>query len=222
MGHVRENDAARGGAGLFWPLIFSLPDMAPPPVLAAIAIVAALAYSWRSHGTRGLKSVRAVHDGREYRVRDRADAQLASDTLAEIVRRCLALIDRLRAEAPDDPRTARVAERFNPDVVSELAEDEEGTSYSIDKGAQLVFCVRSKESGAIERMNTLMYVAVHELAHLAVPANVIGHPPEFWATFKWLLDHAVKAGVYTFEDYGEKEESYCGIEITSNVLAASA
>jgi len=191
--------------------------MAPPPVTAAIAIVSALAYSWYAHGTRGMKSVRAVRDGREYRVRDREDAQAASETLAEIVRRCLALIAHLREKAADDPRTERLARRFDPEVVSELAEDEEGTSYSVDKGRSLVFCVRSRESGEIERMNTLTYVAVHELAHLAV--DVIGHPPEFWKAFGWLLRHAVDAGVYAFEDYGKSEERYCGIDINSNVLA---
>ena len=39
-----------------------------------------------------------------------------------------------------------------------------------------------------------MFVAIHELAHIA--SETIGHNDEFWNNFKFLLDNAVEIKIY--------------------------
>jgi hypothetical protein len=62
----------------------------------------------------------------------------------------------------------------------------------------------------------MMFVALHEMAHLATES--IGHTPEFWKNFKWLLGEAVKINIYTSQDFNNKPVEYCGVKITDNPL----
>ena len=59
-----------------------------------------------------------------------------------------------------------------------------------------------------------MFVAIHEIAHIMTKS--IGHKPEFWNNFKFLLENAKEIGVYTPEDYKKNPRSYCGMKITDN------
>jgi predicted metal-dependent hydrolase len=51
------------------------------------------------------------------------------------------------------------------------------TSYSVNKGEELSFCLTSKKTNELHDVNLLMYVAIHELSHIACPE--IGHGPLF-------------------------------------------
>ena len=62
--------------------------------------------------------------------------------------------------------------------------------------------------------NTLTFVALHELAHIM--SKTIGHNTEFWNNFKFLLEHAVKIGIYDPIDYKKKPKKYCGMTISDN------
>ena len=64
--------------------------------------------------------------------------------------------------------------------------------------------------------NTLTYVAIHELAHLAT--EEIGHIQVFWDNFRSLLEIATEHGLYNYVDYSLKPQPYCGLVISSNVL----
>jgi hypothetical protein len=46
----------------------------------------------------------------------------------------------------------------------------------------------------------------------------IGHKEEFWSNFKFLLENAVRAHIYTAIDYGKKPIQYCGILIDESPL----
>lgn len=157
-------------------------------------------------------------DGARYLVRRAEDSQEAADTLAHINARVQRLLARLEAAAPDDDRTRALRERYNPAALSEGGHNSGYTSYSVNKGEKIVMCLRSRggpdENGDIERFNTLMYVALHELAHLVT--DEVGHTAAFWENFRWLLAEAGEAGVYTPVDYSREPEEYCGISITSS------
>ena len=62
--------------------------------------------------------------------------------------------------------------------------------------------------------NTLMYVAIHELAHIAT--KEIGHTPNFWRNFKFLLTQAKLINVYNPIDYKNEPQEYCGMTIKDN------
>ena len=62
--------------------------------------------------------------------------------------------------------------------------------------------------------NTLMFVALHEMAHVA--SKSIGHNTEFWDNFQFLIEEAESFQLYTPIDYSKKNAEYCGMTITSS------
>lgn len=67
------------------------------------------------------------------------------------------------------------------------------------------------------RTNAMMYIGVHELAHFLT--DKYGHEhDEFWELFRTLLHKAVDLGLYTPRDYSKEPISYCGYELTDNIL----
>jgi predicted metal-dependent hydrolase len=107
--------------------------------------------------------------------------------------------------------------KFNPDKISEGSNHSEHTSFSINKGEKIVFCLRSKDDkNKLVDLNTMMFVALHELAHVCTES--VGHEPEFWDNFRWLLHEAINIGVYKEQDFKSKPVPYCGINITESPL----
>jgi hypothetical protein len=90
------------------------------------------------------------------------------------------------------------------------------TSYCVNKGEELVFCLRHKPTLKLHNLNLMMYVAIHEMAHTACPEN--GHPPLFVFIFREFLLIGKNIGLYTYEDYTQVPVNYCGMELNSNVL----
>jgi hypothetical protein len=71
-----------------------------------------------------------------------------------------------------------------------------------------------KDNNDLIDENTLTFVAIHELSHVATQS--IGHKSEFWANFKFLLEEAKEAGIYSPKDYKSSPQEYCGMKITDN------
>jgi hypothetical protein len=92
----------------------------------------------------------------------------------------------------------------------------EYTAYSENKGEKLAFCLNKERQGETNMIDehTLMFVAIHELSHIATKS--IGHKTEFWDNFKFLLENAKECGVHKPKDYKEKPAQYCGMDIKDN------
>lgn len=90
------------------------------------------------------------------------------------------------------------------------------TSFSINKGEEIAFCLRSKKTGNIHELNLLMYVAIHEMAHIACPE--IGHGALFKKIFRFLTETAIELGLYYKENYDSKPVEYCGMVLSSTIL----
>jgi predicted metal-dependent hydrolase len=73
------------------------------------------------------------------------------------------------------------------------------TSYSVNKGEELSFCLTSKKTNELHDINLLMYVAIHELSHIACPE--IGHGALFKKIFKKFIDVSIELNIYTKVDY---------------------
>ena len=161
--------------------------------------------------------VRSTVDNNEYLVRNEKDNKEASNLLAKINIKLLKLIDVLKKEHPEDERTKRVIKNYDPTALSESDESNKYTSYSVNKGEQIVFCLRMRNANnTLVDENTLTYVAIHELGHLAT--KEIGHLNVFWSNFKWLLKIATEHGIYKYVDYSQNPQPYCGLVISSNIL----
>ena len=100
-----------------------------------------------------------------------------------------------------------------------MRETEKGskhTSYSVNKGEKIVFCIRDKKTHELVDINTMMFVAIHELAH--VMTKSVGHTEEFWNNMRYLLKKAIKINVYKKVDYRDNPKPYCGTKITDSPL----
>ena len=85
----------------------------------------------------------------------------------------------------------------------------EGDSSFTEDKKTITLCLRDPQSGSVYDMNTLMYVSLHELAHI-ITKEYDEHGPEYKKNFKMLLDHAQKLGI--FDPTKGIEHNYCGIK----------
>ena len=162
-----------------------------------------------------LKCVVSTVDGNKYCVREREKLELAANLLATVTQRMKDMVKYMKEKHPEDPRTIRLVEGFNPKKVSETLPTSELTAYSENKGEKLAFCLNTtKEGNKLIDISTLTFVALHELSH--VMTESIGHKQEFWQNFKFLLENAKAAGIYSPVDYKKNPKEYCGMKINDN------
>jgi len=159
-------------------------------------------------------------DGRSYVVKSLPNKDKAADLLAKMNRRLILLVKHMIENKDgkfNQVDVDRLNANFNPDNISEGTDKTNYTSYSINKGEKIVFCLRSRDGkNKLVNLNTVMYVAVHELGHLMT--EEIGHPASFWTNFRILLKEAIALGLYKKVDYAAKPVEYCGIHIKSSVI----
>ena len=163
-----------------------------------------------------LKCIISGVDGKKYCVRERRKLELAADKLANTANGMQKLVDHCAKTFPDRDNVKRLKEGFNPKKIQETLPTSEYTAYSENKGEKIAFCLDKNKDGkgGLIDSNTLMFVAIHELAHVA--SESIGHTDEFWRNFKFLLQEAEKINIYVPEDYKNKPKEYCGMDITDN------
>lgn len=157
-------------------------------------------------------------DGKTYRVRDMPDKQKAADLLARVRAKMNQLYASTRQKFPDKPQVKQWVQNFQPsaDRFLEATPDAEHTSYSINKGEKVHLCLRQRQ-GADETLvdeNVMVFVALHEMAHVITPT--VGHGPDFWNNFGWLLKQAESIGIYHYQDFKAQPVSYCGLHITDS------
>ena len=162
-----------------------------------------------------LKCIISDVDGKKYCVRERSKLSLAADRLATVNQKLAKLVDHCKKEFPERENVIRLVEGFNPKKISETLPTSEFTAYSENKGEKLAFCLNTEKNGNnLIDPNTLTFVAIHELAHIATKS--VGHKDEFWSNFKFLLGEAAKINIYNQTDYKKKPVRYCGMTITDN------
>jgi hypothetical protein len=81
----------------------------------------------------------------------------------------------------------------NLDILNNLIMVEDNESYTINKKV-IHLCTKDPRNGRYYDKNTLMFVVLHELAH--VLCSDVGHTDSFSVINQALLDHAVKCGFY--------------------------
>lgn len=182
-------------------------------IIASILILSVFMY-YEERFTE-LSYTKSTVDNKEYLVRNREDKQDAADLLANIGKRLDKLVKSLAIEMPDDSRIQRLENRFKPEKISETISNTNHTSYSVNKGEKIVFCIRTKdEKEELIDINTILFVGIHELAHIMTES--IGHTDEFWNNMKLLLKFAIKKKIYEYVDYNAQPVPYCGTTITDS------
>ena len=162
-----------------------------------------------------LKCIISDVDGKRYCVRERMTMELAANLLASVTQKLKDLVIYCAKNFPDNEKVQRMVQKFNPTKISETLPTSEYTAYSENKGEKLAFCLNTqKNGGKLIDINTLTFVAIHELAHIMTISE--GHKQEFWQNFKFLLEQAKAANIYDPVNYKKNPETYCGMDITDN------
>jgi predicted metal-dependent hydrolase len=162
-----------------------------------------------------LKCIISSKDGNRYCVRERQKMELAADLLADVTQKMKDTVNYLKQKHAEDPRTIRLVKNFNPQKITETLPTSELTAYSENKGEKIAFCLNKTKNGSkLIDINTLTFVALHELSHVATES--VGHNQDFWQNFKWILQSAKEAGIYAPIDYKKYPEEYCGMNINDN------
>jgi hypothetical protein len=155
-------------------------------------------------------------DGKQYKVRDMPDKQAAADLMAKLRIRLTKLCNILEQKYPDKPQVKLMIKNFrsDPQRFLESTPDSQHTSYSVNKGESIHLCLRQRD-GPDESLvdeNVMMFVALHELAQVCTES--VGHGPDFWNNFGWLLKEAEANNLYSYTDFSAHPVSYCGVYIT--------
>lgn len=163
-----------------------------------------------------LKCIVSTVDGNKYCVRDREKLQDAADLLAKITGKTQKLVEYMADKYPDQANVKRLVAGYNPKQIMETLPTSEYTAYSENKGEKIAFCLNKKRKGEDHMIDedTLTFVAIHELSHVATKS--IGHKTEFWDNFKFLLENAKAAGIHEPIDYKTEPVEYCGMDIHDN------
>jgi hypothetical protein len=163
-----------------------------------------------------LRCIVSTIDGKKYCVRERNNIQNASNLLARTTEKLEYLVENVGQRYPDRENVQKLVKNFNPTTIKETLPTSEYTAYSENKGEKIAFCLNKKktDNDNLIDSNTLMFVAIHEIAHIMTTS--VGHTEEFWNNFKFLLENAVELKIYTPVDYKKEPEGYCGMDITDN------
>jgi len=163
-------------------------------------------------------TVRSTVDGKEYKVRDLSDKQQAANLLATLRVKLVKLCDALEKKYPDKPQVKLMVHNFrsDPERFLEATPDSEHTSSTVNKGESIHMCLRQRD-GTDESLvdeNVMMFVALHEFAHVCTKS--VGHDPEFWNNFGWLLKEAEAMNLYRYTNFAAHPVNYCGVHITDS------
>lgn len=193
-----------------------------------VIILLVILYVYLEGRSYEVKFVKSSVNGKEYLVRNLPDKQEAANLIAKLSLKLEKVVNyisnndlnsiiknvglKIKDKKKLETDFKRLQNNFNPDKIKESTPDAKFTSYSVNKGEELVFCVRIKKEGdKLMDINPMTFVALHELSHLMTKS--VGHTQEFWDNFKIILQISIHIGVYKHIDFQINPEPYCGIEI---------
>lgn len=142
------------------------------------------------------------------------DHHVAVDYLVEANKRIVILGQHLKKKYHDQcpvkqAQIQNLLNRYQPDKLTENSPKVKNeSSYTLNKGKMIAMCLRDKKTFDVHDFDTIMFVYLHELAHVATDATQ--HEPGFWITFKWLLGEAEECGIYKNINFKEQPVNYCG------------
>lgn len=191
------------------------------PILIGVALVF-IGYLTSSKLVGNNVLIKSSLDGRMYNVRYDTDDHLESaNTLAELHKRLYVLSNSL------DSRNIyhkRILQKLKTIHISEnpvKIPSTDLTSYTVNKGEELVMCLRNPKTSKIHDIDILTYVMIHEISHVACPE--VGHTPLFKKIFANLLEISMyKANILKKIDYSKFPENYCGIVISEYIVPTSS
>ena len=169
-----------------------------------------------------VKYVKSDIDNEFYLVRDLPNSQQAANMLSRIKNNMLLISAYLEKRKNNKYKKyakyiSRLTKKLKYTKIHERGNDDTYTSYSVNKGEQIVFCLRSKkDKSKIHDINLIMYVAIHEMGHVACPEY--GHTKLFKELFAFLTQIAIELNIYRKIEFKQNPIEYCGLTISDSII----
>ena len=168
--------------------------------------------------------VKSDTDETFYLVRNNPNKQEASNLLAKIKKNITTLSNYLY-ENRNSPENINYKEYIDllyskaPHIIIiESTQDSLYTSYCVNKGEQIIFCLRPRyTSNKLYDINLMMYVVLHEISHVACPIYD-NHGPLFRKIFAFITRNAININLYKRIPFNDKPINYCGLLITDSII----
>ncbi len=187
-----------------------------------IAVIIIFIYIFLFYNKKNIVLITGSDNFTQYLVHDDEHKNESAKLLEEITNNMFKLKDYLYENIEKYPDMREYIKQLNRNLnkdrtlIYENDPKSELTSFSVNKGEEIALCLKSKKTGSIHNINLMMYVTIHEMAHIACPE--IGHGELFKKIFKFLCEEAVLIGVYKYDDYENNPVEYCGMMLSSSII----
>jgi hypothetical protein len=158
-----------------------------------------------------------------YLVKNTSDKQTSANILSELSNKIQRLNTYLYKNKDTDtmirykPYIIKLNSRLRKTIICENADTSKYTSYTINKGEKIAFCLHSKKYPyKFHDINLITYVALHEISHIACPE--IGHTDLFKEIFAFITQIAIDIGIYRYENFKIYPKEYCGIDVNDSII----
>lgn len=189
------------------------------PLLSIIFIIILIYYFTKLSKSEAIY-VKSKLNNKEYLVQNLENKEEASYMLSVIHDRIFILRDYLEKNIDKYPEYTEYIKQFCRRIknlsLQENAPDGKYTSYTVNKGDEIALCLRSKKTSELHDLNLIMYVTLHELAHVACPE--VDHTELFKKIFIFFIKTAITLRIYKQSNYAIDPHEYCGITINENLL----
>lgn len=157
----------------------------------------------------------------KYLVRDLPDKNVSANMLAQISINMEKLTNYLYENKTKYKQHTEHIEQLHSKmkdcIIMENGENDEYTSYSVNKGEQIIFCLRSRNNkDKLHDINLLMYVVLHEMSHVACPEY--DHTPLFKEIFAFIATVATELQLYDKIDFSVDNQEYCGMILNESII----
>ena len=171
---------------------------------------------------------------RRERARNRRDKKNAANFLANLRSNIYLITNYLTTKIEDNetaslpryqeyrPYILQLKEKIKNVVICESSSNSVYTSFTVNKGEQIILCIRSKSISSLlmkedlHDFNLVMYVLLHEISHVACPEY--NHTPLFNKIFKFICEEAIEMGIYHKINFSSSPQEYCGMGINESIV----
>lgn len=192
-------------------------------IIIILILVIIIYYYYNRINHYNVVLVKSDINSKTYLVRDFEDKQYTANLLGKIEINMNKLDEYLYENKNNYPSQIKYIEQLHEKlkntIIQENSDNGIYTSYSINKGEQIIFCLRSRSKDNLHKihdLNLIMYVVLHEMAHVACPE--FGHTELFKSIFTFLTLEAIKLGIYDKIDFKNDNKEYCGLTISDSIV----
>ena len=192
-----------------------------------IFIILILIFLFFKFNYQKMKYVKCDIDNNFYLVRDLPNKIIAVNMLGTIKKNINILVDYLDEHKDTKYKEnklyiTRLKKRlYNINIVENTGIGRD-TSYTINKGDELVLCLRSRvKYDEFHDINLIQYVVLHEISHVASPfyePKYNNHGPIFKKIFQFITSVAIELGLYNKIEFNKQPAEYCGITINDSII----